>query len=97
MSSLNSNFNLYLNLNLNSVLVLLLILPASSYTPYCYLLSAVLLGKKSGCFFKLAKIVFGPWLIGGPESSYPTTTGGRLVRKSSGPSHSTTTTGAATQ
>lgn len=74
MSSLNLNliFNLYLNLN--SVLVLLLILPRHPGKAHCYLLSVVLLGKKNGFFSKLCVFQIGPWLNGGPVSSYATTT-----------------------
>lgn len=70
MRSPNLNFNLYLYLNLNSVLVLLLILPRHPGKHCCYLLSAVLLGKKNGCFSNSCFSQIGPWLNGGPISSY---------------------------
>ena len=67
-------FNLNLNLNLNSVLVLLLILPRHPGKAHCYLLSALLLGKKNGRFSKSCKSHSGLGLHGGPVSSYATTT-----------------------
>ena len=83
-------FNSNLYLNLNSVLVLLPFLPRHTQKPHCYLLSAVLLGKKNGCFSsllqtsKVAETRLGLGFHGGPIPSYATTTW-RLVtdRKSS--------------
>ncbi len=77
MNTLNLNFNLYLYLNLNSVLLLLLILPSHLGKRCYYLLSALLLGKKSGAIsLKQIRQVFrsGLGLYGGLVSTYPTTT-----------------------
>jgi hypothetical protein len=83
------NLNLYLNL------LLLPPLPRHPYRRCRYSLSAILLGKKKWVFFQIWRKFFafhgktrsGLGFYGGLVSTYPTTTGGRLVRKSSGPSH----------
>ena len=83
------NLNLYLNL------LLLPPLPRHPYRRWCCWLSAILLGKKKWVFFQIwrkfgafhGKTRSGLGFYGGLVTTYPTTTGGRLVRKSSGPSH----------
>jgi len=92
MNTLHLNFNSNLNLNLNSLLVLLPFLPRHTQKPYAALLSFDCVGKKNWRFFNLAqtsKTAFGPWLNGGPVSSYATTTRRQALAISPpGPSHS---------
>jgi hypothetical protein len=89
------NLNLSLNLNLNSLLFLPLlpVLPSHPCRHWCAWLSVVWVGKKIGCFFKIgrtARNAFGPWLNGGPVSTYATTTRGLDMSVSPpGPSHPT--------
>jgi hypothetical protein len=87
MNTLNLNLNLNLNFNSLSLLPLLPVLPRHPCRHWCAWVSVVWIGKKIGCFFKIvrnAQNAFGPWLNGGPVSTYATTTSeAGLVRKSS--------------